>query len=65
MGPHNLNIPVGGLKVPSKLRFDLNRITLAEIRLIQPNLSPYHPNEKFLKIAENALNDLLGGEGVI
>ena len=65
MGTHNLNTPTGGPKVPPELSFHLIRIILAEIRLIQPNLSPGHPIEKFWKIAENALNDLLGGEGVI
>ena len=49
----------------AKNTFDLNRILLAKTRLIQPNLSPEHPTEKFWKIAENALNDLLGGEGVL
>ena len=65
MGRFLLNTPVGGPKVPPELRFDLNRILLAKTRLIQPNLSPEHPTEKFWKIAKNALNDLLGGEGVI
>ena len=30
MRPHNLNIPVGGLKVPPELRFDLNQITISD-----------------------------------
>ena len=45
MGMHNLNTPIGGPKVPPELSFDLNRILLAKIRLIQPNLSPEHPIE--------------------